>query len=116
VTKVERLCPLLPIAYRSGPTTSATEPRLVPAREQAGLSWIGFHVFDRTCANLLFTDRRNALQSAGSDLPGVHARPIHGRPLPRWASRTLWHLGQNRVPHAVSLSAGCATLSFSFST
>jgi Phage integrase family len=35
---------------------------LNPAREQAGLPWVGFHAFRHTCATLLFAEGRNAVQ------------------------------------------------------
>jgi integrase len=35
---------------------------LNPAREKAGLPWVGFHAFRHTCASLLFADGRNAVQ------------------------------------------------------
>jgi integrase len=35
---------------------------LLPARENAGLDWIGFHAFRHTCATLLFAEGRNAVQ------------------------------------------------------
>jgi integrase len=35
---------------------------LNPAREQAGLPWVGFHAFRHTCATMLFAEGRNAVQ------------------------------------------------------
>jgi integrase len=35
---------------------------LQPARELAGLPWVGFHTFRHTCASLLFAEGRNAVQ------------------------------------------------------
>lgn len=35
---------------------------LQPAREAADLPWVGFHAFRHTCATLLFTEGRSAVQ------------------------------------------------------
>jgi integrase len=35
---------------------------LQPVREEADLSWVGFHTFRHTCATLLFNEGRNAVQ------------------------------------------------------
>jgi integrase len=35
---------------------------LKPAREEAGLPWVGFHTFRHTCASMLFAQGRNAVQ------------------------------------------------------
>ena len=35
---------------------------LKPAREGAGVEWVGFHTFRHTCASLLFAEGRNAVQ------------------------------------------------------
>ena len=35
---------------------------LQPAREEADLSWVGFHTLRHTCATLLFKEGRNAVQ------------------------------------------------------
>jgi integrase len=35
---------------------------LQPAREEADLSWVGFHTFRHTCASMLFASGRNAVQ------------------------------------------------------
>lgn len=35
---------------------------LMPARQAAGLPWVGFHAFRHTCATLLFAEGRNAVQ------------------------------------------------------
>jgi integrase len=35
---------------------------LKPAREEAGLRWVGFHTFRHTCASMLFAQGRNAVQ------------------------------------------------------
>jgi len=35
---------------------------LEPAREEAGVPWVGFHAFRHTCASMLFASGRNAVQ------------------------------------------------------
>ena len=35
---------------------------LMPAREEADLWWVGFHVFRHTCASMLFAQGRNGVQ------------------------------------------------------
>ena len=45
-------------------STSRTSRRraLIPAAQEAGVSWIGFHTFRHTCASMLFARGRNAKQ------------------------------------------------------
>jgi integrase len=69
---------------------------LTPAREEADLTWVGFHTFRHTCASMLFSQGRNAKQ----------VQRWLGHHSPAFTMATYVHLLDDDIGEALSIPQG----------
>jgi integrase len=90
------------------PTTTGTamadenlrKRTLIPAAQEAGVPWIGFHTFRHTCGSLLIAEGRNSVQV--SRWLGHHS--------PAFTLTVYAHLLDDGVGDALDLFAGAQRL------